>query len=366
MLDRNVFDIDYGLYVYTTNKNILTVTAHHFYKYNIDELADSIAFYYNKEKGKIVFNSEGEGLAVEITVDFIRLAKKLNSDYGISSENMVYVSGGLPIRRNIELYKMIDGSTILPMNMINSVELQAASSSKKYIQEVSNIEHKPKKFISMNGEPKLHRVYFTMLMLERDLLKEGYYSFGVSPRKFSPEVNLSGFISYEYYPKLSDKVSKLLEDNIHQFPMFLSKTDVLDKSHYKPEDSILFNEARFNIVLETNYSNTFDMVNYKKSIFITEKTYRSIAYKIPFICLNVPYSLQAMRDYGYKTFHPYIDESYDLIEDDEDRLVAVVNEIERLCKLSDNEWLTIQRAIEPIVEYNYQKLMAAKIYLLEE
>ena len=71
----------------------------------------------------------------------------------------------------------------------------------------------------------------------------------------------------------------------------------------------------------------------------------------------MPKSLHVLKDSGYKTFHPYINEDYDNIEDDELRLVAIADEIERLCGLSDEEWLEIQRELIPRLEHNYQLLL---------
>jgi hypothetical protein len=59
---------------------------------------------------------------------------------------------------------------------------------------------------------------------------------------------------------------------------------------------------------------------------------------------------------GYKTFSPFIDEAYDLIENDEQRLLAIVGEIKRLCKFTDKEWLDFQCNIHDSVVYNYNRL----------
>ena len=48
--------------------------------------------------------------------------------------------------------------------------------------------------------------------------------------------------------------------------------------------------------------------------FITEKTYRNIKYKKPFIIMGQHISLASLHKLGYKTFHPLIDESYDSYE----------------------------------------------------
>ena len=72
--------------------------------------------------------------------------------------------------------------------------------------------------------------------------------------------------------------------------------------------------------------------------------------------MNRPNSLEKLRELGYKTFHPYIDETYDTIENDQERMVAIVDEVERLNKLTDSEWLEWQNGIKDIVEHNHNLL----------
>ena len=60
-----------------------------------------------------------------------------------------------------------------------------------------------------------------------------------------------------------------------------------------------------------------------------------------------------MRTLGYKSFAPHINESYDWIEDDELRLEAIMNEVERLCNFTDIEWMDFQTNVQSIVEHNF-------------
>ena len=89
----------------------------------------------------------------------------------------------------------------------------------------------------------------------------------------------------------------------------------------------------FNVVLEAYVDN--DKVEYP---FITEKTYRNIKYKKPFVIMGNQYSLVAFRKLGYKTFHPLIDESYDELTNTKYRCKAVLKELERLKSMSNDEW----------------------------
>jgi hypothetical protein len=73
----------------------------------------------------------------------------------------------------------------------------------------------------------------------------------------------------------------------------------------------------------------------------------------PFIIFSTPWFLKEFKNLGYKTFHPYIDESYDDIRDDSERLHAIVNEVDRLCKLSNTEFANVMKECDKIAEYNF-------------
>ena len=51
--------------------------------------------------------------------------------------------------------------------------------------------------------------------------------------------------------------------------------------------------------------------------------------------------LSDLRKLGFKTFSPFIDETYDTIVDNEQRRTAIVNEVERITKLNETEYLTL-------------------------
>jgi hypothetical protein len=64
-----------------------------------------------------------------------------------------------------------------------------------------------------------------------------------------------------------------------------------------------------------------------------------------------------MRSIGYKTFGSIINEDYDSEEDDCKRMLMIVDEIDRLCNLSDNELRVFLDSAKEITEYNYNVLL---------
>ena len=99
----------------------------------------------------------------------------------------------------------------------------------------------------------------------------------------------------------------------------------------------------FSVVLETIFDDR---------IHLTEKTLRPIACGHPFLLANGPGSLKQLQKYGFKTFHPYINEDYDLIDDHEQRLDCIVTEMNRLKLLSPTELSAVLQQCHAIANYN--------------
>lgn len=87
--------------------------------------------------------------------------------------------------------------------------------------------------------------------------------------------------------------------------------------------------------------------------FISEKTFKPIACFHPFIIFGNRHSLAHLRELGYKTFSPWIDETYDDLTT-WDRLNAVVQEIERINNIPLDEKLNWYKGMEEILVHNYE------------
>jgi hypothetical protein len=122
-------------------------------------------------------------------------------------------------------------------------------------------------------------------------------------------------------------------------------------SMYDKWDSVeidTFNRTCIKIVTETT-------VTYQHAPhFLTEKTYKPILCKMPFIICGQPHSLEYLKSLGYKTFDAFWDESYDKIKDPEQRIDSIVDIVNHLSQLTEREFKQLLYSIMPIVEYNYQ------------
>jgi hypothetical protein len=86
---------------------------------------------------------------------------------------------------------------------------------------------------------------------------------------------------------------------------------------------------------------------------LTEKTFKAIALEMPFILVAPAHSLRYLRSYGFRTFAPYIDESYDTIEDPVvriERVTQILLEIQARSAAAKNQ---LWHELLPIVEHNW-------------
>jgi nitrogen fixation/metabolism regulation signal transduction histidine kinase len=94
---------------------------------------------------------------------------------------------------------------------------------------------------------------------------------------------------------------------------------------------------------------------------MSEKTYKALICQ-PFIHLGSYGVLKYMRSMGYKTFPELFDESYDDIINHTDRLLAVVDSIEKVCKMDEKEFHNIYcKEIIPKVIHNRELVASKKI-----
>ena len=101
-------------------------------------------------------------------------------------------------------------------------------------------------------------------------------------------------------------------------------------------------ESLVQVVTETSYAGNKQ--------HLTEKTFKPVVLKQPFILVSNRGSLEYLKKYGFETFSSVWDESYDTLPDDQ-RISAVGNLLEELEHSNCREWLSEQCAT--IVEHNY-------------
>jgi hypothetical protein len=119
-----------------------------------------------------------------------------------------------------------------------------------------------------------------------------------------------------------------------------------------------FINTQISVVLETVFDDS--------RIHLTEKTLRPIACGHPFLLAAGPNSLEYIRSYGFKTFAPWIDESYDLETDSFKRLEKIINSMKQIQKLQGTELENFSRAVKEIADYNKEHFFSERFFVILE
>jgi hypothetical protein len=88
---------------------------------------------------------------------------------------------------------------------------------------------------------------------------------------------------------------------------------------------------------------------------LTEKIFKPMVSKMPFVLVGPAHNLKYLREYGFKTFGDWIDESYDDIEDPIERLSAIGETMSKICNRSEQELYDMLQEMAPVLEHNYQR-----------
>ena len=278
------------------------------------------------------------------TNKFLRL-KTLFIDAGIDINNVIILSN--ECHKTIDTYDM----NVIFWDFYQSVvrydmpyDLQTVNQHYDY-----RINNDSKRFICLNRVPRSQRVAFVYFLYAHKLLK--YFNASLSNlMEFTGDTKKR---SFNYATPLMKSIVTYNEANFEKFKKLLPlQYDQDDPMKFWSWDIYNENMCKNNhifIVTETWW-------NEKPLPILTEKTFKSIALKMPFILLAQPHSLSKLKRDGYQTFSELWDESYDSEEDDVKRFTKVCALVKKLCSMSDTAFMSMIAKSKSIVDYNYDIL----------
>ena len=242
---------------------------------------------------------------------------------------------------------------VLNLRMLEDIIQEIHASDMSFYDNSPAVRHCDKYFISLNRTLKYHRLFLLCELYEQGLLDKSFTSFGVLAEHFVDKHNVHPEISnmslFEKYQKTFNNLSDIL-------PL------IADFNAAEQHPGICINESELDMAKQSYFTVVTETVFFDNNIdntwglFISEKTFKPILSLHPFVLLAKPFTLAKLREYGYKTFYPWINEEYDTITDDEQRLKCVFSEISRLCNLSHKEWRAIQQEMSDVVNHNFNHI----------
>jgi hypothetical protein len=195
-----------------------------------------------------------------------------------------------------------------------------------------------KDFLLLNRHWKLHR-----LLLLSQLHRMGFEKSLVSwDKQFSFQLNEPQFLMHDdntEFIKLITETSSLLDIE-----------DLTKIAGFGFENKDIYLKTYLSIVTESIF---FQEHTDFPSGYLSEKVWKPIGHCQPFILAGPSKSLEHIRErFGYKTFHPYIDESYDNEDDDLKRLQMIQIEIAKFANKTKEEKDQFLNDVKEICLYN--------------
>ncbi len=196
-----------------------------------------------------------------------------------------------------------------------------------------------------------HRIHLIEKLWEKKLLESIKYSCQILPdeeQRLKEEFLKYDDITFERFKK---ECTSVLDLN------YLGKNNF--ESHGYPYDVSLYEDTSFSIITESDFalqgspeSGQDGAINWLPKL--TEKTYRTIANKHPFIVCWYPKMLKRIEELGFKSFKEYLPfPNYNEVQDLHERINYTIENIKSFPLVKDKYQVEIERD----VEHNYQMLI---------
>lgn len=335
--------------------NVLTINGETISYNVIDTFSPKLLSLIQQGKVKVLFNLAHDPLD---DVNQLWKIESLFKEYNISGNNLIFTPANECQHEYREKYPQ-SKLRVIPCRFM--VTQQAAkdylsfprTTSFGYISDVVRETDfdtnyiRPKRFVCFNRTMRNHRYMLAHLALKHNLLENGVFSFLNGFDHGSEHIGqiLKKF-DVKDYNESSDKILKLLPYELDTQHLGKNEKGGFSTENTKKE---WYSETYVHLISETR----FDMGT---TPFISEKTWRPIMNLQPFIMVGNHDSLKVLHEMGFKTFSPFIDESYDDEPDYKIRMKKIENEIVKLNNMPIQELHDWYYSITDILLHNQSLL----------
>ena len=218
-----------------------------------------------------------------------------------------------------------------------------------YVRQI-NTSVRSKKFTCLSRMDKPFRKVFASSLWYHGLVPEGHFSYtGMRYTKEYNESLIDPVYTWDHHWTNIDELFGTFDMHV---PFRADDLDDNGHNNHKLIDERFYQDAYWNFVLETHFS--------KNNVFLTEKTFKPILNLQPFIVVGAPGSLKLLKELGYETFGDWIDESYDKVKNDEERMFSCFTVAYELCKMTHESHQSMMKEMIPVLAHNQQLLLSTK------
>ena len=206
-----------------------------------------------------------------------------------------------------------------------------------------------KKYITFNrltGGARVYRSFLLAELTKNNLLDHGHISYSnICPEHGDYATNiLKSITKYDINESYALECIQTL--NSVKYPLLIDTGEIITNGSQTLGAIPQLMESFLHVVTETCF--------WEDKTHLTEKIFKPIVARQPFVLLGCVNNLEYLRSYGFKTFDSFWDESYDTISDPIERLKAVTKIINDICALSNKELESLLQDMSSILEHNYK------------
>lgn len=315
---------------YPIHLNIFDSTISYF-----DLISESALSLVRENRLKILFHySEGDNPTLDIIPTIERECRRKN----ININNVIF----LLANANCEQYKNF---IFFPDDEIYYRYLHFRIPPNTEV----NLNIRSKKFTLLNRISKPFRKLLAALVWKNHLYYDAYFSYNNISYCTPHTEEANPVLQWNRY---WENPGQLIEEFDQQLPITSDELSDSDHNNHKLIVDKYYSDAYWHVVVETHFD--------ASTVFLTEKTFKPILNLQPFIIVGAPNSLTTLKNLGYQTFESVIDESYDQIVDNEQRLHACFEIIKYFNSLTHAEHQAIINQLKDILLYNQQHFLSSK------
>lgn len=293
--------------------------------------------------------------------------------YNINPQNILYRSESADLHEEVQLISVHLGLPELKTEWIREFEQQFSCQARETTppKTLELKSYGQKRFLSYNGLYRPHRGAVVSLLYCYNVLDHGHVSYCIKDNFTVHETNehVNWYKSqFSNYPGMSQMFEHNRQGLVNLTKLTLDNdwTTKNTAGHYET-DNHYYENTYFSLVTETSFPFKPFSIHYPKRTdtgrILSEKIFKPILNWHPFIVASNYQTLALLKSLGYRSFSPYIDESYDEIEDDKLRLITIAKEVKRLCHLSRMELDEFLIGCRKICEFNWNHLRNTRNYI---
>lgn len=246
--------------------------------------------------------------------------------------------------------------------------MQTLALSSSSVSQSPEIVRNKRTFLTLNRRMRFHRLLLVAYLQNRGYDRVSFLSFGGKSANLEDNKHLvplaieqcrwAAELLRETIGDLSADINAIAEGPSRDLDLNFSETKQGDDKfntsaiRISSEVTTFYDNAHVSIVTETDFGDSV------KDFLLTEKIFKPILHRHPFILFSGPYALAALSDLGYETYGQIIPDAYDRVVDPYDRFAELCRTIEHVYQAIARDPLAFAEDCAAIAARNQARLVS--------